>query len=120
LQLPDGWELECEDDVLTLFHPEGFGAVQVSHFSKADRITDEDLLEFVGEDHRGSPWHPVRCGAFVGYRVAYSDERGRSWIMWYLRAGAVMLYVTYNCVAKHEGREADSIAAMLESLRAEA
>lgn len=118
IAVPKGWEHESEDALDTFFDPDGVGALQISSFTKASGdVTERDLTESI-EDMKlaGVPRRAAAFGPFVGYSLE-REEDGQLGQYWFLRAGPVMLFVTYFCDRQHAGTEARIVAAALSSLR---
>lgn len=116
IDLPDAWEDEADDDGITLFDPEGSGALRISAVEREEEIGD-DFLDYMAAEHleAGAEPEEVDCGDFDGLELSYGDD-DHYWREWYLRAGSVMLYVTYHCPLADEGREDDTVDAILETL----
>jgi hypothetical protein len=118
--LADEWEAESEEDCVTLYHPDGVGALQISGFRKESdgEVTRSDLLGFATVDaETQNHLAERRCGDFTGFELAYSSE-GTFWRKWWLASGRTMLFVTYNADLEHEGVEQEAVNAMMESLTA--
>lgn len=120
LELADGWVGEHQDDCHSLSHPEGFGTLSLSAFEHSGPADDE-LLQHLAAEHleAGAPSEPVRCGPFRGFALSYGADDG-FWSEWYLRAGRVVLFVSYTCAPEHEALDDEVIEGMLGSLRCEA
>jgi hypothetical protein len=119
LELASGWDAEAMNHCVTLFHPEGVGALQISAYQKPNKaiIEDGDLLEatnLAAEQHRHLG--EQECGEFHGYQLVYSDEK-TFWRRWWLAYGATFLFVTYNCDKAEMETELDAVNKMLTSLR---
>ncbi len=118
IDLPVGWEHEAEGTLDTFFDPDGVGALQVSSLTKAGGdVTECDLTESI-EDMKlaGVPRRAAAFGPFVGYSLE-REEDGQLGQYWFLRAGPLLLFVTYFCDRQHAGTEARIVAAVLSSLR---
>lgn len=117
LTLAPGWTGRSEDDADVLFHPEGAGALRISAARKDDPVTDEDLQGFAAQHpEEGARSEAVECGDFSGHRY---DIEGDSVLLrqWFLRAGTLALFLTYNCSLEHAGEEDEALASMLDTLR---
>jgi hypothetical protein len=118
IDVPEGWEHEAEDTLDTFFDPDGVGALQFSSFTKGSGdVTDLDLFESI-EDMKlaGVSRRSVAFGPFEGYALEReeSDQSGR---YWFLRAGPLLLFVTYCCERQDAGKEARLVAKALATLR---
>jgi hypothetical protein len=116
ITLPDGWEVEADEDTTSLYHPEGPGTLQVSATRQEDMITGDDLREMAA-DHleAGAEPEEVALGDFDGFVLCY-DTEGEYWCEWYLKAEDRMLFITYACALEYEGEEEDVIEAVLDTL----
>jgi len=116
INLPDGWEEEEDEEGISLFHPESSGTLRISAMERDGEIGD-DFLDYMAAEHLEAGAEPdeVECGDFDGLEVSYADG-DHYWREWFLRAGSVMLYVTYHCPLADEGLEDDTVDAVLETL----
>jgi hypothetical protein len=118
LELPSGWESDEGDPVVSMFHPNGVGALQISAFFRRDSIGDKDLRDLADERLATSPTpEPVNLGAFTGLQVTYVDD-GTFWSRWYVRHGHQALLITYNCLVADRGSEFDEVKRVLLTLKA--
>lgn len=116
LQLAPGWTGRSEDAADVLFHPDGFGALRISAARKEDPVTDEDLLGFAAQHpDEAARTEAVSCGEFEGYRYAIEGDNVLV-LQWFLRAGTLALFLTYNCSMEHAGEEEEALSAMLDTL----
>ncbi len=116
LTLAPGWTARSEEDAEVLFHPDGAGALRISAARKDDPVTDEDLQGFAAQHpDEGAHMEAVECGEFRGFRY---DLEGDSVLVrqWFLRAGDLALFLTYNCSLEHAGEDDEALSAMLGSL----
>ena len=75
------------------------------------------IVEELLDEHleAGADLQDAEYGPFSGVSVCYDDDE-EFWCEWYLLAGPVMLYITYNCPLDSEGEEEDVIESIMESL----
>ncbi len=119
IDVPKGWELETEDTLDTFFDPDGVGALQVSSLTKSGGdVTDAELIESI-EDMKlaDRPRAPAAFGPFTGYALEKVHDDGQAGRYWFLRAGPLLLFVTYFCDKQDAGKEARIVAKALGSLR---
>lgn len=115
--LPDGWESQRDDNCVTLYHPDGVGALQISAAFKYFLVTDEDLRDFASEHlQAGAKIRELTCGEFAGFTLAFGVDDAY-WRHWYLRRDNQMLFVTYNCPRDDRGTEDEPVSQILASLR---
>lgn len=116
ITLPDEWQVDDNDEGLTLFHPDGAGELQISTVKFDEEPGGEALLELAAEHiEAGAEPEEVTLGEFDGIVLEYEvdDEYGCEW---YLLAGSLFLFATYICNAGDDEQEHDVIAFILESL----
>lgn len=119
LDLAPGWDAQAMEHCVTVFHPEGVGALQLSAYQKSNQavVQNDDLLDatdLVPEQYRNlgeQDW-----GEFHGYQLVYADQE-TFWRRWWLAQGATLLFVTYNCDKTHMEIELEPVNTMLASLR---
>ena len=118
VDLPSGWSAEEEKDCVSLTAEHGVGALQISAYRRGgESVTTEDLNDLAGDELINcAPPHDVSCGDFRGFAI--SDVRDeRFWRKLWLRSGALLLYVTYNCAAGDRAVEVEAVNRMLSSLK---
>ena len=116
VDLPIGWQAEEEEEAVCLFHPTSNGTLTISATKEQQDISDEYMEELLFEHlDAGAELIDVEFGSFAGVSFCY-DDNDEYWCEWYLRAGPVLLFVTYNCPLDEEGAEDDVIESILESL----
>ncbi len=119
LELAPGWAAEAEESCVTITHPDGVGALQVSaHTRRGRALSREDVLE-AAELEPEALAHIAEqdWGDFHGFQLIFSDGE-TFWRRWWLARGRVLLFVTYNCDQTHEDEELPAVNAMVGSLRA--
>jgi hypothetical protein len=116
LVVPDGWRASHDEECATLLAPREVGVLQISAAFKDSVVLDSDLRDFAVEHlDAGAKPRPTDAGDFVGFEIAFCDDE-RYWRHWYLRSGAQMLFVTYNCGLECRGVDDGPIGAALSSL----
>lgn len=113
LDLPEGWQVEDEEECTLIYHPEGVGAFQVSAFHKeGGDISDEDLVDFA----EGADILPVEFEHLEGYEnIEVEDDAYIS--NWWLRKGPDFIFVTYACDKDDQEVEAKNVEQMMQSLQ---
>ncbi len=116
ITLPDEWQVEDENNVLILFHPDGVGELQISAI-KYDTSPDGDVLLELAAEHidAGAEPEEITLGEFDGIMLDYELD-GEYGCEWYLLSGPLLLFVTYICDSADEEQEHDVIELILESL----
>lgn len=113
LDLPEGWQVEDEEECTLIYHPEGVGAFQLSAFHKdTGDISDEDLIDFA----EGADILPVEFPHLQGYEnIEVEDDAFIS--NWWLRNGPDFVFVTYACDKDDQAVEAEEVEKMMQSLQ---
>ena len=117
LQLAAGWTAEQDEECVTICHPDGLGALQISAYQKPEAITPAHLLDVadINADQK-EQLSKSRCGDFEGFYLAKSIGDGfhRSW---WLGSENTILFVTYNWDANYSDTEGAAVDTMVSSLR---
>jgi hypothetical protein len=122
VEIPEGWEHELEENVLSMHDPTGDGVLTFSAVTKTEggNVSDADLDEFVDDlGLAGVPAFPARYGAFTGLHLYSEGEGEAAHQHWLLRHRALLLVVVYSCDEADNGNEDVAIAGTLGSLRSE-
>ena len=117
IDLADGWETEQSKHCITICHPDGVGALQISSFQKRGSISRDDLLEATNLDentqqHLGEK----QWGEFQGFQLVYAVD-DTFWRKWWLRENNILIFVTYNCAHQDKDVEITAVNQMVCSLR---
>ena len=117
ITIPDDWEVDQDEHCTTFYHPEGVGALQVSAAKKdSGSVTTDDLYDAAKEhlsvDVSTSTW----SGWFSGISAEFVRENN-FWRQWWLAAGNTLVYVTYICATTDRGREEQTAAEAVATLR---
>lgn len=117
VSLPEKWNVEAAEDCVDLYDDDGFGTLSISAALQDMPVTGDDLLA-IAEEHleKGADPLEVEHGDFDGFVLCYDAEE-ESWCEWYLKAGRLLLFVTYDCSVEDEGKEDDTVETILNSLR---
>jgi hypothetical protein len=115
--MPVGWQAEeGEEGMISLYDPTSNGMLSFSAIKEDEDISDEYLEDLLSEHlEADAELYDVDYNDFSGVSCCYADEE-EYWCEWYLRAGPVLLYITYYCPVEDEGLEEDLIESILESL----
>jgi hypothetical protein len=117
VELPQGWLGDEDEGCVTFVNVDGAGALQISAYGKSDKeVADEDSENFSQDDRKRNPsTKKVSYGQFVGIGICERTVT-RYWRKYWLRAGSVLLFVTYNCKLDDEGIEEREVDRILHSL----
>jgi len=114
--LPE-WENEDDPECLTIYHPNGVGALQLSSAKKQEGSVTQEDLDF----HTKQEWgNPSKCtfGDFAGQAYKFVSEDS-FWFWWILANGSVLLRASYNCEIQDKNVEIEEINNMLKTLKRE-
>jgi len=118
LNLESNWQAEDSDECMTLFRPDGAGALQISAAIKDDgEVSEEELNEFIADCLGTGEFPRVRLGAFLGRCTEYVAEE-TYWLKWCVSTGRLVLFVTYTCGFRDKDQERSDVGAMLSTLEA--
>jgi len=117
LKMPLHWSFRNDEECVTFSGDPDLGALQLSVREKEDVVDNEDLRAFAADRaDAASPLQPVAIDSLVGfYAQTVTDDI--LWREWWLRAGRIMVYITYNVEAEVAEREGDIVDAMISTLR---
>jgi hypothetical protein len=117
VRVPLGWQSEENEDCVTFFSDDGFGALQISAYRNASGlVTDDDLSEFaLVEMPDARNLMNVTYGTFVGLEGSYFESESFRRVCW-LRNESLLVYVTYSCSAGDELAESGIVDEALRSL----
>lgn len=116
ITLPDEWQVDDDAEVLTLYHPEGVGELQISTIKFDEPLSGDALLKLAAEHiEAGAEPEEVTLGEFDGIVLEYEVD-GEYGCEWYLLAGSLFLFVTYVCDCGDDEQEHDLVEFILESL----
>ena len=118
IDVADGWTAEENESCVTLVHDEGVGALQLSAARKGTGPITEEELEELARDRVPAevPLAQARLGWFAGLGATHERDE-TAWREWWVSAGSLMVYATYNCDPEDRGQEDAAIDAMLATLR---
>lgn len=116
IDLPPSWEVEQDEESTLIYDEDGIGALNITGFVADEDVSEEALREFAAEHlEAGARTEPVEFGEFTGFTLHYREE-DEFWREWYLRAGPLALFVTYNCDLEDQGVEDEAIEGILNTL----
>lgn len=125
---PVDWQLTEEEGILTMFHPEGSGALNASFASRApseDPLpeTARRLLDrFLASQERAADHiqTAVRAdSAIASARVAVpgsGDEGPRLLLVWFIVTHNRGVMLTYNCLLPDGLKEMETVLEVIESV----
>jgi hypothetical protein len=117
IELPLGWQAVEDADCVTLSRNNCSSAFQISAARKGDQpVTDEDLSDFAAQRVGGkTPLRKMDTDRFTGFYAEHIED-GIFWREWWLRAGNLMVYCSYNVEEKLKESESVLVDNIVESL----
>ena len=117
LQIPSEWTITEDSDCVTLTNKCFPSALQISAARKEkDLVTDEDLKDFAMERfYDVASLQECSFGSFSGF-YAERIKNGFFWREWWLRAGFLMIYASYNVNEKFKNVENSIVDQIIETL----
>jgi hypothetical protein len=114
--LPKDWHAEEDSECVTLSRNGFPSALQLSAARKENTlITDDELRDFAGSRLSTESASKANTGAFSGF-YAERTEDGVFWREWWLRAGHLMIFASYNIVDELKDSEKEAVDAIIRSL----
>lgn len=114
--VPDSWVVDTEDEMTSLYDPDGIGTLVISTVVEEEAISDDYIEELVSEHlDAGAQLQNESYGPFSGVGCCFELDDDY-WCEWYLCFDNILLFITYNCDLSDEGDEDDVIEQILESL----
>jgi hypothetical protein len=111
------WWTEREDDAVIIGDRDEVGSILISTLCKDDGVFDSAELEQIARDNAECEceWKRVKMGEFSGLSTQYleADSAVREW---YLAAGSVLLFITYNCELENSGMDDAAVDEILDTL----
>lgn len=106
IQIPQEWEIEQDEECVTFISVSRLSAFQVSAATKiGEEVGDKDLPEFAADQCviqvQVKNIKTVFCTGLYREYI----ESSTYWREWYLRAGNLMIFITYNIDEKHKDLE---------------
>jgi hypothetical protein len=116
LGLPDEWVAEQDEDSILITDRDDVGTIEISHLVAEEG--DNLNIEVLARDNAEQPglnWDSCVLGDFDGVETRYREEDA-SIREWWLKAGSLMLFVTYVCEIENEGLDDSIVDEILDGL----
>ena len=116
---PNTWSISSDEDCTTLEPVTRDAALQLSsHRKNAGAVSDSELRGFAERADLLGGASSVSLGQFRGLTARY-DDKGVEWQVWWLAAGSLHVYATYNGDSGCRQRDEADVALILNTLRVE-
>lgn len=117
IDLPEEWEAEQIDDVITIGDEDGVGVIEFTTLQKEEGLVDEsELREFTADtEQQFGAGQKIQVADLHGYYYCYREE-GEAVREWYLRSGDLMLFIIYSCDDENAGMDDGAVDEILSTL----
>ena len=118
ISIAEGWQSEDEDNLVTIYDPSGYGALQISSYSKNTAVSEDDLKELASEHiESGAKYKTYEQNGGSVLTLAFGYE-GIFWQYWYVSVGNLAILVTYNCKEADQPNEIDVVKSIVATINA--
>lgn len=123
LEIPRGWEWQEDDGTISIFDPDGVGAVQISFASAEDPsspIEPEDFTAYFAKDVGFLDVSPVKI-KLGGLPASYfegvdQDSEPSLWRVWSAGRNGRVATISYTCAESDQSAESVHVDGMLDSV----
>lgn len=116
INLPDKWLAHHGAETDSIFYQDGVGVTDIQSIMNDLAVKDADLQFYASEYlDKANEIPPIHLGDFSGFALEY-DEGGDYWWRAYLKAGHVILIISYNCKTNEKRLEVEAVKELLQSL----
>ena len=119
---PNDWELEQEDNLLTVYNNNGVGALNISYYYppkgyKVNKINE--LIDYLSENAVGINAAETKQNIIAKedhVYVDYIDKEKAYWQYWLFSDDKTVIIVTYNCEEPDREKERTVVKQIIETL----
>lgn len=116
IALAKGWQTEIEDSLVNIYDPNGYGAFQISSYSKNTAVSEADLIELASEHiESGAKYKIYKQNGGSVLTLAFGYD-GTFWQYWYVSVGNLAIVATYNCDEVDQPKEIGIVKSMVASI----
>ena len=117
LLLPLEWRAEHDDGLVLISDVDQIGEITISTLCKSEgAVSAEEITKMAtAESPEVTQWHAAVLGVFQGVTGAFS-EGDTAFREWYVTAGQVLLYITYDCDIEDRGMDDAAVDELLSTL----
>ena len=110
---PMNWEIETNGKIISVYNPEGVGALQFSIYqgSKMPAHTRDYLQSLLNK-------HQISTEVVVdrNYDIAsFIDDAGKYWKYWLVHTNSKLIFATYNCYEADSQKEINEMETIVRS-----
>ena len=119
---PDNWTLEQEDNLITAYHANGVGALNISYYHLPDNYQInkvDELIDYIKEGSVEINTEGLKPKILDNEKFAYVDFISTDndyWQYWIFSDGKVAVFVTYNCEQADKKQEIGVIQEITNSI----
>jgi hypothetical protein len=111
---PLNWETEIDGRILSVFNPEGVGALQFSIYeSSEERVNAQDYLRSILKRQQINTTVVGEKNIAV---TTFINTDGKYWKYWLLHKNSHIIFATYNCEEEDAEKEIKEIDEIVLSL----
>jgi hypothetical protein len=111
---PYNWEVEMDESLVSVYDPDGVGALQFS-CCNVERVHEVDLRAEL-QDFLNKQGIEVQCTIEDEHAQASFDNDSSCWDYWLFTKMQVVVFASYNCGKYDMDRETKQISAILGRL----
>ena len=121
VELPAGWQCEEDQGVISFYHPDGVGVVQVSFARGHEQAELDEWSQSFADDQRLGKIEPVKTS--VGgvparqFEALSHDEEPLLWRVWHCGFGGRVATVSYVCAAEDREAERHAVERLIASIQ---
>jgi hypothetical protein len=130
LEVPEGWEVDADENPVAIYHPEGVGALQVTAetprplppggkidvFLMLRAFLKQTGVDFDETLARRSTEKGLDR-AFYEYEAESPDDGRIVWRSWMVTNHDIVVFLTYACREEDQERERESVDGIVASLQ---
>ncbi len=118
----DHWLLNEENNLLTLYNPDGYGALNVSYYYLNDNVTIDrvnELIDYVSDNSNEINSKELKPKIINNEKFVYVDlinNLDEYWRYWIYSNKEIILFITYNCENSDIEKEKLTINNIVDSI----
>lgn len=90
ISLVEGWHTEIEENLVSIYDPNGYGVFQISSYAKNTSVSESDLIELASEHiDSGAKYKIDEQNGSSALTLAFGYD-GTFWQYWYISVGNIV------------------------------
>jgi hypothetical protein len=114
IEVEDGWVQKEAGELISFFHPNGYGVLKIQSYSAPNLVTKEILRNMTNVDW-SMPLTWQDWGDFSGYQYDYA-EHGSFYRQWWLVNQRTIIFVVYESSVELEETDIHEISRIVNSM----